>query len=426
MQSPGDNDMGKSREQRTREARAAKAEAARLAAEAEAAKDTMTGSDSALETSADSIVSADVSADSTTATSGDTIDSTPSTVGETQDPVGSEFDSQTPSGTQTPPSPSPQAGPAPGSMLRSLIASSPPDAGLTPPASLVSPTEAQNIPSHIPQNSQPVSAQEGPPVRQRIIGASQPGISSQSSSMGAPTPRMIGLPNPTGAEVPAGSPVQYPGTPNPQPQAPTPPPPAPVKREPRPEPGMTLDGKVCRHEYVRIYQRKLKGLDRRLVATRAFLPVGFKMGDFTYLSPGSFCFCSKCRKRLFPKRTEAEKQQARVERKLLKESGAIDLMAVGKPREKGEFDDELEFDIDDLDDSDDESIFGKGPILAGPDTEDEADENLDDDKLKLDIHVDELEVESVDVEDIKAEGVKLAAEEDDFDEACSLDVDEES
>lgn len=236
---------------------------------------------------------------------------------------------------------------------------------------------------------------------------------------------MIGLPNPDGAQVPPGSQVQSADAPAQQIEAPTPPPPAPVKREPRPEPGQTLDGKICRHEYVRIYQRKLKGLDRRLVATRAFLPVGFKMGDFTYLSAGSYCFCSKCRKRLFPKRTEAEKQQARVERKLLKESGGIDLMAVGKPREKT-FDDELEDDIDDLDDSDEEeSNFRKGPGPAGSDSDLELDENLDDDKLKLDIHVDELEVESVDVEDIKAEGVKLASE-DDFDEACSLDVDEES
>jgi hypothetical protein len=236
---------------------------------------------------------------------------------------------------------------------------------------------------------------------------------------------MIGLPNPDGTEVPPGSPVQSAGALTPQTEAPTSPPPAPAKREPRPEQGMTLEGKVCRHEYVRIYQRKLKGLDRRLVATRAFLPVGFKMGDFTYLSPGSFCFCSKCRKRLFPKRTEAEKQQARVERKLLKETGAIDLMAVGKPRVMMGFDDELEDDIDDLD-SDEDSIFGKGPSPAGSDTIEESVENLDDDKLNVDIHVDELEVESVDVEDIKAEGVKLAGEDDFDEEACSLDVDEES
>ncbi|HMY04870.1 MAG TPA: hypothetical protein PKA48_16005, partial [Candidatus Obscuribacter sp.] len=69
---------------------------------------------------------------------------------------------------------------------------------------------------------------------------------------------------------------------------------------------------ACRHEYVRIFQRRLKGLDRRLVSTRAYLPTGFKMGDFSHLSEGSFCFCVSCRARLFPKRTQAEKAQARL------------------------------------------------------------------------------------------------------------------
>lgn len=68
---------------------------------------------------------------------------------------------------------------------------------------------------------------------------------------------------------------------------------------------------ACRHEYVRIYQRKLKGLERRLVATKAWLPVGFKMTDFSHLSEGSYCFCSNCRTRLYPKRTAAEKLEAR-------------------------------------------------------------------------------------------------------------------
>src|SRR5437016_588018 len=68
----------------------------------------------------------------------------------------------------------------------------------------------------------------------------------------------------------------------------------------------------CRHEYVRIYQRKLKGLERRLVATKAWLPVGFKMTDFSHLGEGSYCFCSKCRARLYPKRTNADRAQARL------------------------------------------------------------------------------------------------------------------
>lgn len=73
----------------------------------------------------------------------------------------------------------------------------------------------------------------------------------------------------------------------------------------------SADKPACRHEYVRIYQRKLKGLDRRLVATKAWLPVGFKQTDFSHLSEGSYCFCSNCRARLYPKRTTAEKLEAR-------------------------------------------------------------------------------------------------------------------
>lgn len=75
---------------------------------------------------------------------------------------------------------------------------------------------------------------------------------------------------------------------------------------------MDQEAPACRHEFVRIYQRRLKGLDRRLVATKAYLPVGFKMADFGHLSEGSYCFCTKCRARLFPKRTAADKAQARL------------------------------------------------------------------------------------------------------------------
>jgi len=70
--------------------------------------------------------------------------------------------------------------------------------------------------------------------------------------------------------------------------------------------------KPCRHEYVKIYQRRLKGLDRRLVATRGYLPIGFKQADFGHLGEGSYCFCSKCRTRLFPRRTQADKAAARL------------------------------------------------------------------------------------------------------------------
>ncbi len=72
------------------------------------------------------------------------------------------------------------------------------------------------------------------------------------------------------------------------------------------------DLEPCRHEYVKIIQRRIKGLERRLVATRAYLPVGFKQADLSHLSEGSFCFCTKCRARLFPKRTQADKLKARI------------------------------------------------------------------------------------------------------------------
>ncbi len=90
---------------------------------------------------------------------------------------------------------------------------------------------------------------------------------------------------------------------------------------------MESAGPTCKHEFVRIYQRKLKGLERRLVATKAYLPVGFKMADFGHLSEGSYCFCSKCRARLFPKRTAADRAQARLDAKAkiaLAESLGID------------------------------------------------------------------------------------------------------
>src|SRR5277367_4139209 len=85
--------------------------------------------------------------------------------------------------------------------------------------------------------------------------------------------------------------------------------------------------KPCRHEYVRIYQRRLKGLDRRLMARPAYLPVGFKQTDFGHLSEGSYCFCTKCRARLFPRRTAAEKAQARlvaVQSRALSEAENVD------------------------------------------------------------------------------------------------------
>lgn len=95
----------------------------------------------------------------------------------------------------------------------------------------------------------------------------------------------------------------------------------------------------CRHEFVKIYQRKLKGLDRRLVATKAYLPVGFKMADFGHLSEGSYCFCTKCRARLYPKRTNADRAQARLAAaagKLAAEQAEAELEAIESLEEGSE------------------------------------------------------------------------------------------
>lgn len=142
--------------------------------------------------------------------------------------------------------------------------------------------------------------------------------------------------------------------------------------------------KPCRHEYVKIFQRKLKGLDRRLVATRAFLPIGFKQSDFGHLGEGSYCFCSRCRARLFPKRTQQEKLAARQALALSKAAQDKDVLE--------------DFSPDIVDDS--EALV-----------EEESQESSE-----VAVHVEELELESVDMQDISAEGIKLEEDE----ESCNL------
>ena len=76
-------------------------------------------------------------------------------------------------------------------------------------------------------------------------------------------------------------------------------------------------------------------------------------------------------------------------------------------------------------DEDDDSILAGNDELGMEDEEAApVEERVDEDKMTVEVTVDELEVESVDVEDIKAEGVKLVAE-DGFEESCELieDVD---
>ncbi len=142
--------------------------------------------------------------------------------------------------------------------------------------------------------------------------------------------------------------------------------------------------KPCRHEYVKVFQRKLKGLERRMVAMRVFLPVGLKVGDFSHLGEGSYVFCTTCRTRLFPRRTAADKAAARV------------ALALGKAAAAAEVEANLTENVE--------------ALLESMDAQEVAQKTLD-------IHVDELELESVDVQDITAEGVKLG---DGDEESCNL------
>ena len=159
------------------------------------------------------------------------------------------------------------------------------------------------------------------------------------------------------------------------------------------------------------------------------------MVDFKHLSPGSFCFCTRCRKRLFPKRTQAEKEAARLERKRLKEEElAKQVQELGD----GFLDqDKMEILATPVKST---SGLGWNMKASGAGNNDDEDEDFDDDDDELedsdeggqevndeggpDINVDELEVESVDVDDIRAEGVKISPE-DDMDESCDLDDDQD-
>jgi hypothetical protein len=113
------------------------------------------------------------------------------------------------------------------------------------------------------------------------------------------------------------------------------------------------------------------------------LPVGFKIGDFSHLGDNSYCFCSKCRTRLYPKRSQGEKLAAR--------------QALAQGRMLAEL--EVTADI----------------VEALNDSTAESPESA-----IVDIHVEELELESIDAQDIAAEGVKLADEEE---ESCLMDED---
>jgi len=155
--------------------------------------------------------------------------------------------------------------------------------------------------------------------------------------------------------------------------------------------------KPCRHEYVRIFQRKLKDLNRRMVCTKAYLPVGFKMGDFSHLGENSFCFCATCRVRLYPKRSQAEKAEARVQ------------LALGKAMRAELAQSQLSADL--LEEVG-AKAFKELLMRVENDEEVEQEENDDANVPKVDIHVEELEQEVVGVEDIDVDSLKGSQEED--------------
>lgn len=119
-----------------------------------------------------------------------------------------------------------------------------------------------------------------------------------------------------------------------------------------------------------------------MVATRAYLPIGFKPTDLGHLGEGSYAFCPKCRVRLYPRRTAAEKAAARI--------------ALAESKLAAEQAETLD------------------PLL-------DADAVTEEESSK-DVSVEELVLEAVDMQDIEAEGVKLAS--DDDDNQCDLSRDE--
>lgn len=155
--------------------------------------------------------------------------------------------------------------------------------------------------------------------------------------------------------------------------------------EQEPEQEQAPPAPTCRHEFVRIYQRKLKGIERRLVSTKAYLPVGFKMADFGHLSEGSYCFCTKCRARLFPKRTAAEKvaaRQALLAKQALAQEAMLKAEMADGADEGVETPDALESDLSTQLDEDSEGSETKSAETSAR------------------IHVEELEIDALELEEI--------------------------
>jgi hypothetical protein len=189
---------------------------------------------------------------------------------------------------------------------------------------------------------------------------------------------------------------------------------------------MSSDTANCKHEFVRMFRRRLKGLERRLMSTKVYLPGGLKMGDFDHLDEGAYCFCVNCRCRLFPKKTRAEKERASLESKRQNYLGQTHSRPVGGMFEpfsaestKGEIKLEISGTSSTLNDSIDSDLLeiesldpelleldnsAREPQEAAPDM---SSQTIADSELLTDVEVDELEPEMVDFDDIEAEGVKL-------------------
>jgi hypothetical protein len=153
--------------------------------------------------------------------------------------------------------------------------------------------------------------------------------------------------------------------------------------------------KPCRHEYIKLFQRRLKGLDRRMMSTRGYLPVGFKQADFGHLGEGSYCFCAKCRTRLYPRRTQADKAAARL---ALAQNKANDALLAEELSE-------LALDLSETSEADVVELVAE--------------------KLKetstSEVSVDELDYESTEMEEIQKDGVKLTKEDDDEEDLAQTD-----
>lgn len=122
-----------------------------------------------------------------------------------------------------------------------------------------------------------------------------------------------------------------------------------------------------------------------MVMMPVYLPTGLKVGDFNHLGEGSYCFCSTCRARLYPRRTAADKAAARA------------ALAMGKAAAAEALAESVDTLLDSMDGTEATEVAEK----AG------------------DIQVEELVVEMVDVDDITAEGVKL--NDDDEGSSCLTD-----